>query len=108
VSSLQITMVCLGFLLASYVGSYLGRVFASSRLLKRMRDLEQAHADLDSSFESLLASHKVLRSRAGMRELRAREAEPVSKRETKDQARARIFGNKSGPDFARVQMSDEA
>jgi hypothetical protein len=35
-----------------------------------------------------------------MRELREREAEP----ETKAQARARIFGGKAGPEFAKQQI----
>jgi hypothetical protein len=69
-------------------------------MTKRMNDLEVAMADLQSSFQSLIESHKRLRSRTGMRELREREQEP----ETKAQARARIFGHKAGPDFARTQL----
>ena len=77
----------------------------SSRTLKRLRDLEQTTADLNSSFDSLLDSHKRLRSRAGMRELREREQEPV--RETKEQARARVFGREAGPGFAKRQLEIE-
>lgn len=64
-------------------------------------------SDLTSNFESLLDSHKRLRSRAGMRELRDRrivEREAVSKHETKEEARKRIFGTKSGPAAARMLM----
>jgi hypothetical protein len=61
---------------------------------------------LELNFDSLLDSHKRLRSRAGMRELRARE-EPVSKHETKAEVRARVFGNKSGPAFARQQLENK-
>jgi regulator of replication initiation timing len=72
----------------------------SSQMRKRMSDLELMMSDLESSFQSLLESHKRLRSRAGMRELRERVSEP----ETKEQARARIFGNKAGPAFAKQQL----
>jgi hypothetical protein len=88
--------------LAGYVGGRFKPVSAFSRMRKRMDALEITTADLESSFQSLMESHVRLRSRAGMRELRAKD-EP-SKPETKAEARARIFGNKSGPDFARVQL----
>jgi hypothetical protein len=76
---------------------------ASSRTTKRLRDLEQTTADLELSFDSLLESHKKLRSRAGMRELRAREDALAV--ETKAQVRARLFGSAAGPAFAKIQQS---
>jgi hypothetical protein len=61
-----------------------------------------ATADLTSSFESLLESHKRLRSRAGMREIRARESAPQV--ETKTDVRRRLFAGASGPSFAKAQI----
>ena len=102
--SLQIILICLLSVAAGYAGAALRRVSGFSSIKKQLRELQQTTADLELNFDSLLDSHKRLRSRAGMRELRAREQEPVSKRETKAEARARIFGNKSGPDFAKAQL----
>jgi len=96
---LQVILTCLTLLAATLAWAACKRVSGSLRLAKRMNDLEVTTADLQSSFESLMESHKRLRSRTGMRELREREAP-----ETKEQARMRIFGTKSGPDFARAQL----
>lgn len=104
-SWLHITLICAASGLAGYVGARYRPVSEFLRIKKRMRDLEQTQADLESSFESLLASHKTLRSRAGMRELRARESAPGH--ETKEQARARIFGTKAGPAFAKQQLEQQ-
>ena len=71
-SWLPITVIWSGSLIAAFAGGFFGRVFASSQLRKRIRNVESSFADLESSFESLLESHKRLRSRAGMRELRSR------------------------------------
>lgn len=65
-------MICVVSLAASCAVAYSVRAFGASRPMKRMRDLEQQIADLTSSFDSLMESHKTLRSRAGMRELRER------------------------------------
>jgi len=54
--------------------AYSQREFRSTSPTKRLRQVEQQMSDLQSSFESLLESHKSLRSRVGMRELRARNA----------------------------------
>jgi hypothetical protein len=101
VSLLQITLGLLLSVLAGYVGGRWKPVSGFSRLTKRLNDLEVMIADLDSNFASLMESHKRLRSRAGMRELRERDS---GKPETKAEVRARIFGQKSGPDFARRQL----
>lgn len=61
--------------------------------------------DLTSSVESLTESHKRLRSREGMRELREKRkgrGEPESKAELLQ--RLGLAG-KAGPDFARAQLS---
>ena len=50
------------------------RAFESSSVGKRMNSLETGFADLESSFRSLMDSHKRLRSRIGMQELRERTA----------------------------------
>lgn len=98
---LVLTLICLASLVAGYAGAYWGRVSASSRTTKRFHDMEMAISDLTSSFENLLESHKRLRSRAGMRELRQREAEP--ERESKAAVRKRLFGVAAGPAFAARQ-----
>jgi len=98
---LQITLPCVTLLAAGLVWAASRRVSVSSRLTKRMNDLEVTIGDLQSSFESLLESHKRLRSRAGMRELREREVEP--ERETKAAVRKRLFGVAAGPAFAARQ-----
>lgn len=79
------------------------RLASESYLLrKRRHDLEASIAELNSNFENLVESHKRLRSREGMRNLR--ETRASTQAETKAQARARIFGAAAGPDFARRQL----
>lgn len=73
-----------------------------SRTTKRLRDVELETSELTLAFESLLESHKRLRSRAGMRELRAREEAPPV--ESKADARRRLFAGASGPAFAKKQL----
>jgi hypothetical protein len=82
------------------------QAFESSTAMKRLRALEQSTADLSSQMDDLLASHKSLRSRIGMRELRGKRAEEQQP-ETKAQARARIFGAAAGPAFATAQLEVE-
>jgi hypothetical protein len=102
-SLLQITSACVTLLAAALVWGASRRVSASLRLTKRMNDLEVTIGDLQSSFESLLESHKRLRSRAGMREIRERDSTPA-KPESKEDARRRIFGSAAGPAFAKRQI----
>jgi hypothetical protein len=95
-----LTGTCVLSLLAGYVGARLMRASRSNLSRKRLDDLERTMADLESSFRSLMESHKRLRSRTGMRELREeRNQEP----ETKLQVRRRVFGNAAGPAFAQIQ-----
>jgi hypothetical protein len=79
---------------------------ASLRILKRQREQEVMMSDLQSGFEALLESHKRLRSRAGMRELRAREEAPPV--EDKKAIRRRLFGALAGPAFAARQATLDA
>lgn len=86
------------------------RASGSSLPLKRCRDLEAQIADLNSSFDALMDSHKRLRSRSGMRELREkdqqREGEPPPPGASKEEVRAYYgLSGKVGPDWARQQMS---
>jgi len=81
---------------------------------KQMRDMQNEIGELNSAIDNFELSLKRLRSREGMAELRLARAaargtppagdqvQPV--KETKAQARARIFGGKSGPDFAKQQL----
>lgn len=59
---------------ALLVAAVLKRAFESSSVGKRMNSLEIEMADLRSSMQSLLESHKRLRSRIGMQELRERNS----------------------------------
>jgi len=69
---LHFTMTCLASIGAIYAVVYSRQASASSRASKRMLALETQIADLASSFDDLLESHKRLRSKEGMRELRER------------------------------------
>jgi hypothetical protein len=51
---------------------------AASVSLQKMADVEVALTELTDSYQSLLTSHKKLRSRIGMRDKRAREIEAES------------------------------
>lgn len=97
-------LTCLLSLVAACVSVACWRAFASSPTLKWRRDMEQQISDLNSNFESLLDSHKRLRSRQGMQELRARRSGAKTV-ETKAELLARLgLAGKSGPDFARAQL----
>jgi hypothetical protein len=77
----------------------------AARLRKQMRDAQIEIGELSSTVESLTESHKRLRSREGMRDLRARRAAP-SGQETKAQLLARLgMAGKVGPEFAKAQLS---
>jgi uncharacterized protein (DUF342 family) len=97
---------CVISLIAGSVAARWTRDSRYSRLQKRLNDCERTMADLESSFQSLLESHKRLRSRTGMQELREREA--PRRQETKLEARRRIFGNANGPAFAKRQAEISA
>lgn len=102
-SALLLTIqICLTLLAAGCAVAAYKRGSVSSRSLKRLNELEVMVSDLQSTFESLLESHKRLRSRAGMRELREREAEPGP--ESKSAIRKRLFGVAAGPAFAARQV----
>lgn len=76
----------------------------SARLRKQMRDIHIEIGELTSTVETLTDSHKRLRSREGMRDLRARRAGP--QQETKAQLLQRLgLAGKAGPDFARAQLN---
>ena len=72
-------LICLSSLVVSSVAAWAAWGYASTSPLKRLRSVESQIADLHSSFESLLESHKRLRSKHGMTELRARTAEEPKK-----------------------------
>lgn len=69
-----------------------------------MRDAQIEIGELTSTVESLTESHKRLRSREGMRDLRARRSAPKGP-ETKAELLQRLgMAGKSGPEFARAQL----
>ncbi len=61
-------------LAASFVAVYRASGSGFTSLTKRQRSVESQMSDLQSSFDSLLESHKRLRSKQGMQELRAKTA----------------------------------
>lgn len=97
-----VTLICSLSLSAACAMTCWKLASSAYRLQKSRRELELLTAELSSSFENLMESHKRLRSREGMRNLR--ETRGATPAETKAQARARIFGAAAGPDFARRQL----
>jgi len=78
------------------------------RLRKQMRETAIEIGELSSAVETLTESHKRLRSREGMRDLRERRKAPPAE-ETKGQLLQRLgLAGKAGPDFARAQLSIHA
>lgn len=57
----------------SAVAKYVESENADAVSLRRMAEMEASFTDLKDSYESLLSSHKKLRSRIGMRELRSKD-----------------------------------
>lgn len=55
------------------VAKYVESENADAVSLRRMAEMEASFTDLRDSYESLLTSHKKLRSRIGMRELRSKD-----------------------------------
>ena len=100
-TSLLTMLICWKWLRAGRATAALLRDFESSPPMKRLRDLEASIPELSQQMDSLLASHKRLRSREGMAAMRERRS---AKPETKAEARARIFGAAAGPAFARIQQ----
>lgn len=77
----------------------------SARLRKLTRDAHIEIGELTSQVETLTESHKRLRSREGMRELRERRGKK-NQPETKAELLQRLgLAGKAGPDFARAQLS---
>jgi len=99
-----VTLICSVLLSALCASACWRLASASYRLLRRARDLEVLTAELNSNFESLMESHKRLRSRTGMAELRARQKGPPEK-ETKAELLQRLgLAGKAGPAFARAHI----
>lgn len=99
---------------AALVVAYSKQVFASTSPGKRMNSLEVEVADLRSSMQTLLESHKRLRSRIGMQELRARSANsetaegPPGRDATKEQLREYYLrGKNPQANHARKVMNGE-
>lgn len=120
---LHFTMTCLLLLGVIYAVGYSRQASASSRASKRMNALEMQIADLQSSFDDLLESHKRLRSKEGMRELRERrkgkpidpevlsdaEIENMTAAERKLYFRRKHFGGMDHRQFAlKMQSLDRA
>jgi hypothetical protein len=72
------SVVALAISIVCFIGTYACVTFAA-RVARERRDYRALLAfmtELDDNHEALAASHKRLRSRVGMRELRARRKEP--------------------------------
>lgn len=77
---------------------------ASARLRKQVREAHIEIGELTSTVETLTESHKRLRSREGMRDLRERR-KARSGPETKAELLQRLgLAGKAGPDFAKAQL----
>jgi len=63
---LQLIVICLASLSAAYAGSYLGRVSASSRMLKRVTELETEVAVLTSEYAKVLGLAKKISQRVAL------------------------------------------
>lgn len=101
------TMILSTFLCAACAAVAWKRASECFRLLKRVREVELVTADLSSHLDGLLESHKRLRSREGMRELREKRSTASTRQpETKAQILQRMgLAGKAGPEFARAQLS---
>lgn len=90
-SLLTLALATLAVLLAAAAFWY---AFRAARVpLATVKRIEAAHADLQEAFANLVESHKRLRSRVGMRELRERrneEPETESPADYKARLRARL------------------
>lgn len=96
--------VCSTWLAARYARDCSTLASECSTLARRLREVEPSIAELSSQYDSLLESHKRLRSREGMRNLRERRGSTQA--ETKAELLARMgLAGKSGPEFARAQLS---
>lgn len=69
---LQLTVICTASLLAACVGSYLGRAFASSRISKRISELETEVAVLTSESAKVLGLVKKVSQRVALEDHRHR------------------------------------
>lgn len=79
------------------------RVPDPARWESRLAELQADVLSLSSTFEKVAKQTMRLNSRAGMRELREREAPPVG---TSKAELRKFYGlNTDGPEFARRQMS---
>lgn len=106
-TSALLTLICIASLCVACAFVSWRAASGSARLRKQMRDVQIEIGELTSTVESLTESHKRLRSREGMRDLRARRAAP--ERETKAQLLQRLgLAGKAGPDFARAQLNINA
>lgn len=102
-----ITMILSTFLSAACAAVAWKRASECYPLRKRVRDLERTTADLNSDLESLLESHKRLRSREGMRELREKRSRKTTpQHESKSELLERLgMAGKTGPAFAAAQLA---
>lgn len=106
-TSLLVTLILLTCTCVACAAVCLRAASGSARLRKQMRETHIEIGELTSTVETLTESHKRLRSREGMRDLRARRAAP--QQETKAQLLQRLgLAGKAGPDFARAQLNIHA
>jgi hypothetical protein len=64
--------ICLTSLVAAFVGSYLGRVSASSQLRKQIRELETEVASLTSDYSKVMALAKKISNRVALEDHRGK------------------------------------
>lgn len=104
--------VCLTSLVAGFAGSYWGRVFASSLLAKRLRELETEVASLTSEYSKVLALAKKISNRVALDDHRQRRGTGASSTTSgppppgdKKAAKAYYLTGKSHTQIAREAMN---
>lgn len=104
---LQLIVICATSLAAGFAGSYSGRAFASSRLAKRVTELETEVATLTSEYSKVLALAKKISQRVALEDYRDRKsgksAAPPAPGDKEAAKRFYLFG-KTHQEVARRAM----
>lgn len=75
---LQLIVICLASVSAAFVGSYSGRAFASSRISKRVTELETEVAVLTSEYSKVLGLAKKISQRVALDDHRGKRGSAAS------------------------------
>jgi len=105
------TAICLLSAAVGFAGSYWGRVFASSRMAKRITELETEVAVLTSEYSKVLALAKKISNRVALDDHRAKRGSASTTSQgsppppgDKRAAKAYYLNGKNHADIARMAM----